>query len=71
MCFWLHIPPYPKSYALTYISNLIKYDAKEPIYKTETNSQVSNLSLPKEKSWSGGGINWEDGINMNRLLYIK
>ena len=42
------------SYDITYVDNLIFLkDAKEPIYKTETNSQISksNLWLPKGKPW--------------------
>ena len=47
-------------------------DTKELIYKTETKSKVLklNLGLPKWH-WLGGGINWEGGININTLLYVK
>ena len=39
--------------SITSMWNLIKYDTKELIYKTETNSKISksNLWLPKGKSW--------------------
>ena len=43
----------------------------EPIYKTEIESQMlkTNLRLPRGKG--GGGINWEIGIDLYMLLYIK
>ena len=49
----------------------IKYDTKELIYKTETDSQTqrTDLWLPKRKV--GGGINEEFGIRGYKLLYIK
>ena len=52
--------------------NLIKNDTNELIYKIETDAQISksNLGLPKGKCW-GGGINWENGINIYTLLYTK
>ena len=64
------------SYDITYDIicdwNLIKMlDTKELIYTTETNSQISqsNLWLPKGKSL-GGRENWDEGIDINALLYI-
>ena len=58
-------------YDITYMWNL-KYDTNELIYKTETESQTqkTNLWLPKEKG-VGGGINQEFGISRYKLLYIK
>ena len=58
-------------YDITYMWNL-KYDTNELIYKTETDSQTqkTNLWLPKEKG-VGGGINQEFGISRYKLLYIK
>ena len=43
----------------------------ELIYKTEIELQMkkTNLRLPKGKE--GGGINWEIGIDICTLLYIK
>ena len=43
----------------------------ELIYKTEIELQMkkTNLRLPKGKE--GGGINWEIGIDIYTLLYIK
>ena len=47
-----------------------KTDTNELIYKTEVESQMlkTNLWLPEGK---GGGINWEIGIDIYTLLYIK
>ena len=49
----------------------LKYDTNELIYKTEINSQTlkTNLRLPKGKE--RGVINWEFGIKIYTLLYIK
>ena len=50
-----------------------KYGTNAPIYKTETDSQTqkTNLSLPKGKGTGGGGINEEFGISGYKLHYIK
>ena len=50
--------------------NLIKYDTKQQIYKTETNSQISrpNLMVPIGET-VGEGKNWEGGNNTYTLLY--
>ena len=50
----------------------LKYDTDELIYKTETDSQTqkTNLWLPKVKG-GGGGKNWEFEISRYKLLYIK
>ena len=48
-----------------------KNDTTELIYKTEdSKTSKRNLWLPKGKRW-GGGINWEFGMNIYTLLYIK
>ena len=36
----------------------LKYDANEPIYKTETDSQRTDLWLPRE---AARGMDWEAG----------
>ena len=43
----------------------------EFVYKTEVDSQIqkTNLWLPGYEEW--GGINWEIGIDIYTLLYIK
>ena len=50
----------------------IKYDINELIYKTETDSQTqkTNLWLPKGKRM-GGGINQDFDINRHKLPYVK
>ena len=56
---------------MAYMWNLKKNDTNELIYKTEIESQMqkTNLWLPGGKH--GGGINWEIGIDIYTLLYIK
>ena len=51
--------------------NLKKKGTNELIYKIEVESQMqkTNLWLPGNKGW--GGINWETGIDLYTLLYIK
>ena len=49
-------------YDMNYMWNLIENDAKELVYKTETNSQISKLHLALAKGKLGGGLNWEDGL---------
>ena len=54
------------------MQNLKKKVTNELIYKTETDSQTSrtNLWLPGGGRWRGG-IDWEFGIDMYTLLYLK
>ena len=49
-----------------------KNDKEEPIYRTETNSQIlkSNLGSPWRKLW-WEAINWEVESGPYPLLYIK
>ena len=56
----------------TYMRNLKKNDTNELIYKTETDSQTyrTNLWLPGGKR-GGEGTDWEFGIDMYTLLYLK
>ena len=58
-------------YDITYMWNL-KYGTNELTYKTETDSQTqkTNLRLPKRKG-GGGGIKQEFGISRYKLLHIK
>ena len=51
----------------------LKNHTDEIISKTERDSQAQKTSLwlPKGKVGREGGINWEFGININILLYIK
>ena len=48
----------------------LKSDTDELTYKTETGSQTEN-KLMVIKGKRGGGINWEFGININTLIYVK
>ena len=51
-------------YDITYMWNL-KYGTKEPMYKTETDSQTqrSDLWLCVGGQWGGGGgMDWEFGV---------
>ena len=57
---------------ISLICGIQKNGTNEPIYKTEIESQMqkTNLWFPREKG-SVGGINWEIGIDIYTLLYIK
>ena len=52
------------------ICGIFKNGTSDPIYKAEIESQmqITNLRLPREK---GAGINWEIGMNIYTLLYLK
>ena len=43
-------------------------NTKELIFETETNSQRTDLWLPRERG-SGGGIDWEFGFSKCKLLH--
>ena len=47
----------------------LKNDTNEFIYKTESQTQKTNLQLPKQKGQ--GGINLEYGINRYKLNRFK
>ena len=50
----------------------LKNGTNEPIYKTEIESQKQKTKLMITKgAKGGGGINWEIGIDIQTLLYIK
>ena len=56
---------------ITYMWSLIKEIQKDLFIKQkQTQILKSNLWLPKGKLWREG-INWENGINIYTLLYIK
>ena len=57
-----------KYYDTSYMWNL-KNDTNEFIYKTESQTQKTNLQLPKQKGQ--GGINLEYGINRYKLNRFK
>ena len=54
---------------ISLICGIYKNVTSELIYKTEIESQMlkTNLGLPRGE----GGINWEIGIDIYTLLYIK
>ena len=62
-----------KYYMISLICGIFKNDISELIYKTEIDSQTqkTNLPLPKGIIGGGKGINQELGINIYTLLYIK
>ena len=49
----------------------LRYDTNELIYKTEVESQMSKTNLWLPGDWEREGINWEIGIDIYTLLYIK
>ena len=48
-----------------------KNDTNELIYRTEIESDVENKLTVTKGEKKGGGINWEMGIDIYTLLYIK
>ena len=58
------------SYDIIYVWNLKKKGTSELIYKTERIKDVEKKNLHYQGGW-GGGINWEIGIDIYMLLYIK
>ena len=54
---------------ITYMWNL-KYDTNELIYKTETDSNIAYLWLPRGR-WGKGGMDWEFRISRYKLLYTE
>ena len=54
---------------VTYMWNL-KYDTNEPIYETDSQTQRTELWLPRGRG-GGGGMDWEFGISWCKLLYIE
>ena len=57
-------------YDIPYMWNL-KYDAHEPIYEIETDSQTQRTGwwLPSGRQHKGG-MNWEFGVSRCQLVYI-
>ena len=50
---------------------LNKNDTNELIYKTETDTQISKTNYGYQGETWRAGINWEFGINIYTLFYIK
>ena len=56
---------------ISLICRILKNDTNELIYKTETDSDLENeLMVTRGKGW-GGGTDWQFGIDMYTLLYLK
>ena len=51
--------------------NLKKKDANELIYKANRLTDLENELMVTRGKRGGGGINWEFGIDMYTLLYLK
>ena len=51
-----------------FICGILKNGTNELTYKTEIESQMQKTNLP---GGAGRGINWETGIDIYTLLYIK
>ena len=61
-----------QSVDITYMWNLKKKNgANELIYKTEIESQMQKTNVWLPGAGGGKGINWEIGIDIYTLLYIK
>ena len=60
------------SYNIVYMHNLKKSDTNELIQKMKLDSQTQKMNLQLTVGRRmGQGIDWEFGIDMYRLLYIK
>ena len=57
------------TYGITYMWNL-KYDTNKPIYKTDSETQRTNLWLPREKG-GVGEMDWESGVSRCKLLHTE
>ena len=51
-----------------YLWNLKENDVNELLYKTETDSQTHREQI---HGYQGGGIDWEFGMDMYTLIYLK
>ena len=51
--------------------NLKKNDTNELIYKTETDSDLENELMVSRGKGGEGRTDWESGIDMYTLLYLK
>ena len=60
-----------KYHMISLICGIENNGANEPIYKTEIESDVLNKLTVTKGERVGGGINWESGIAIYTLLYIK
>ena len=47
----------------------LKYDTNEPIYETETDSDIENRFVVAKGV--GGGMEWEAGVSRCKLLDIE
>ena len=50
--------------------NNLNYDTNELIYETETDSQRTDLRLPRVR-WGGGRMGWEFGVSRCKVLYTE
>ena len=49
----------------------LKYDASEPIHKTETDSQTKRTDLQLPRGRAGGRMEWEAGASRCKLLHME
>ena len=57
------------TYDSTYIWHL-KYDTKEPVYKTETLTDTENRLVMAKEEGGWEGMDWESGVSRCKLQYI-
>ena len=60
-----------KYHMILLICGILKKATNELTYKTKIELQMSKTNLWLSGRKWGGGINWESGIDMYTLLYIK
>ena len=56
---------------ISLIHGILKNGTNELIYKTEIESQIQKTNLWLPGGEGGGEINWEIGIDIYTLLYMK
>ena len=44
---------------------------KEPIYRTETDSDIENRLVVAKGEWGGNGRDWEFGVSRRKLLHLE
>ena len=68
---WSKSDRYHKYHMISLISRILKNDTNGFIYKTETDSVLEEELMVSKVGRLWGGTDWEFGIDLNTLLYLK
>ena len=49
----------------------LRYDTNQPIYKTETLTDIENRLVVAKWGWRGSGMDWEFGVSTCKLLHLE